>query len=58
MRIGPDGELTLYPIGVERVPRKWKRTHAGPYAPAFEPDDLDATEPVLIEEPLKLKPPE
>jgi len=56
MRIGPDGELTLYPIGVERVPRKWKRTHAGPYAPAFEPDDLDATEPVLIEEPLKLKP--
>jgi hypothetical protein len=54
IRIGPDGELTLFPIGVARVPRKWKRTHAGPYAPAFEPDDPKATGPVLIEEPLTL----
>jgi hypothetical protein len=57
LRIDPDGSLTIFPVGVERVPRKWKPTHAGPYAPAFEPDDPKATEPVLIEDPLKLPPP-
>jgi hypothetical protein len=54
LRIDPDGSLTLFPFGVERVPRKWKKTHAGPYAPAYESDDPKATGPVLIEEPLRL----
>ncbi len=52
LRIDPKGKLTIFPVGVERVPRKWKQTHAGPYSPAFDPDDPKATEPFLIEEPL------
>ncbi|MDY7230106.1 metallophosphoesterase [Hyalangium rubrum] len=55
LRIGPDGALTIYPVGVERVPRKWKPTHAGPYAPAYESDDPKATAPVLIEPPIRIK---
>jgi hypothetical protein len=55
LRIDPDGSLTLFPVGVARVPRKWKQTHAGPYAPAYEPDDPRADAPVLIEEPLKIR---
>jgi hypothetical protein len=54
LRIDPDGKLTIYPVGVERVPRKWKETHAGPYAPAYEPADPKATEPVLIEPPIRI----
>lgn len=55
LRIDPDGSLTIFPVGVERVPRKWKPTHAGPYAPAYDPDDPKATEPILIEEPLHIR---
>jgi hypothetical protein len=55
LRIDPDGSLTVYPVGVERVPRKWKKTHAGPYAPAYESDDPEATEPILIEEPVRIR---
>jgi 3',5'-cyclic AMP phosphodiesterase CpdA len=55
LRIDPGGSLTIYPVGVERVPRKWKQTHAGPYSPAYEPDDPKATEPILIEEPLRIR---
>jgi hypothetical protein len=55
LRIDPDGSLTIFPVGVERVPRKWKKTHAGPYAPAYDPDDPRATEPELIEEPLRIR---
>lgn len=55
LRIDPDGSLTVFPVGVERVPRQWKKTHAGPYAPAFEPDDPRATEPFLIEPPLRIR---
>jgi hypothetical protein len=54
LRIDPDGRLTLYPVGVERVPRKWRQTQAGPHAPAYAPDDPNATEPVLIEEPIRI----
>ncbi|NVJ07020.1 metallophosphoesterase [Myxococcus sp. AM001] len=54
LRIGEDGRLTVFPVGLERVPRKWKETHAGPYAPAFDPDDPKATEPVLIEPPIRV----
>ncbi|WP_420715156.1 metallophosphoesterase [Corallococcus sp. BB11-1] len=54
MRIGKDGALTIYPVGLERVPRKWKPTGAGPQAPAFDPDDPKATEPFLIEPPIRI----
>ena len=54
LRFEPDGGLTIYPVGLERVPRRWKESHAGRDAPRYEPDDPKATEPVLIEEPLRL----
>ncbi|AGC48940.1 hypothetical protein MYSTI_07668 [Myxococcus stipitatus DSM 14675] len=54
LHINAKGQLTVYPVGIERVPRKWKRTHAGPQAPAYEPDDAKATPPTLIEPPLKI----
>ncbi|HEX8820110.1 MAG TPA: metallophosphoesterase, partial [Archangium sp.] len=56
LRIDKDGHLTVYPVGLERVPRKWKETNAGPYAPAYEPDDPKATTPVLIEPPVRVTP--
>jgi 3',5'-cyclic AMP phosphodiesterase CpdA len=54
LHINEDGHLRVYPVGVERVPRKWKESHAGPYAPAFDPDDPKATPPVLIEPPIRI----
>jgi hypothetical protein len=56
LRIDKDGQLTVYPVGIQRVPRKWKETHAGPYAPAYDPDDPKATGPVLIEPPVRVRP--
>ncbi|MCY1082696.1 metallophosphoesterase [Archangium lansingense] len=57
LRIDKDGQLTVFPVGLERVPRKWKETHASPYAPAYEPDDPEATPPRLIEPPIRVMPP-
>lgn len=56
LRIDASGELTVYPIGVERVPRRWKASESGPYGPRWEPDDPRATEPLLIEEPVAVTP--
>ncbi len=56
LRIDKDGQLTVFPVGLERVPRQWKATHAGPYAPAYEPDDPRATPPELIEPPVRVTP--
>jgi hypothetical protein len=48
IQIDTNGNLAIYPIGIRRVPRKWKP--AGPGAgPELVPDDPKATEPVLIE---------
>jgi len=52
LRIDPDGTLTLFPVGIARVPRCWKETGAGPGAPAYAPDDPRATPPALIEPPI------
>jgi hypothetical protein len=39
MHIGRDGSLTIYPIGVDRVARKWRANpQAPPHAPWIEPD--------------------
>jgi hypothetical protein len=56
LRIDKDGHLTVYPVGIERVPRKWKETGASPYGPAYDPDDPKATDPVLIESPVRVTP--
>lgn len=53
LHIAKDGSLTLFPIGIERVPRRWKATGStSPYDPQLEPDDPSATAPHLIEPPV------
>lgn len=49
MKIDADGNLTIYPIGIRRVPRRWK---AGGPVSAVSPDDSRATPPALIEGPI------
>ena len=53
LHIAKDGSLTIFPIGIERVPRRWKATGTtSPYDPQLEPDDPLATAPHLIEPPV------
>lgn len=54
LKIDTDGSLTIYPIGIRRVPRKWK-TNSVDAIPAMVPDDARASEPQLIESPIKIK---
>jgi hypothetical protein len=47
------GQLTIFPLGIRRVPRKWKETgDTDPHNAAWVPDDPQATEPQLIEKPI------
>lgn len=52
MKVDRDGKLTIYPVGLRRVPRKWKDRKTGTPGPLLEPDDPDATLPELIEPPV------
>jgi hypothetical protein len=54
LHINEHGDLTIYPIGIRRVPRKWK-PREGLNGPELEPDDPSASEPELIEPPIVLK---
>ncbi len=49
MKIDANGDLTIYPIGIRRVPRRWK---AGTATSKMVPDDSRATAPELIEKPV------
>jgi hypothetical protein len=51
LHINERGDLTIYPIGLRRVPRKWK-PRTGTTGPEMVPDDNRATEPELIEPPI------
>ena len=54
MHFGSDGALTLYPIGIDRVGRKWR---LNPDAPGNDPwFDQDGPPPVphLIEKPIRI----
>ncbi len=53
MRIDPDGGLTIFPIGIRRVARKWKAS-SGIGGAVFVPDDGSATPPELIESPIRI----
>ncbi len=56
LRIDETGTLTIYPIGVTRVCRKWKyRSEATDGRPWFEPDGSEIKS-CLIEEPIKISP--
>lgn len=56
LHINSNGDLTIYPIGIRRVPRKWKPRTSGT-GPELVPDpeDSKATEPELIEPPIVMK---
>jgi hypothetical protein len=55
MKIDAHGNLTIFPIGIRRVPRSWKPRPAGAQGPERVPDDRNATAPELIEGPIALK---
>ncbi len=48
LRIDTNGALTIFPIGIKRVARKWKFS-GNPKGSIFVPDDPRATPPHLIE---------
>jgi hypothetical protein len=51
LKIDSNGGLTIFPIGIRRVARKW-RAASGLGGAAFAPDDQKATSPELIEPPI------
>ncbi len=54
MHIDAAGSLTIYPIAIERVGRKWRLCPDAPdHAPWFAPEGA-ALEPHLIEEPIRI----
>jgi hypothetical protein len=57
LKIDANGDLTIFPIGIARVPRKWTRWPAGVQGPHLVPCDPKATGPVLIEDPILVKHP-
>jgi hypothetical protein len=54
MKIDPQGNLTLYPVGIRRVPRKWKARDGG-VGPEMVSADPEATGPELIETPVLIR---
>lgn len=51
LNIDKNGQLTIFPVGIRRVPRKWKPSDEA-RGSIFLPDDPKATPPALIEEPI------
>lgn len=54
LHINESGDLTIYPIGIRRVARKWK-PRQGQTGPELIPNDARASEPELIEPPIVMK---
>ncbi len=54
LRIAPDGTLTIFPVGIRRVPRRWKEAVA-PGGPLYTSDDSRSTPPELIESPIEIR---
>src|SRR5262249_24407066 len=52
LRFAADGSLTIFPIGILRVPRRWKEAPAGAGGPGLPPDGPRATAPPLIADPI------
>jgi hypothetical protein len=53
LRIDEQGKLTIFPIGIRRVARKWQATGATD-GPGYVADDAKATPPELIEQPITI----
>ena len=56
MKIDPEGRLSIYPIGVERVPRKWRDVAEGDRSVGFPSAvvPVEAPRPILIEGPINV----
>ena len=52
LHIGVDGALTIYPIKIERVPRRWRDRRAGETTPSRVVPD-EPLSPELIEAPIR-----
>src|SRR5262245_65588583 len=50
LKIERGGKLTIFPIGVRRVARRWKERSEGANGPELVPDDPRATAPERSEE--------
>lgn len=55
-RIEENGNLTIFPIGLAKVPKKWMRRADELKGPGYGPDDESASVPMLIEQPLLFTP--
>jgi len=53
LHIDEGGRMTIFPIGIQRVPRAWKESSQD-IGPRFESDDPRATPPELMEAPIFL----
>ncbi len=49
MKIDADGSLTIFAVGLRRVPRRWKKIGEPGARSCIIPDDKSATEPHLID---------
>jgi len=54
MKIDPQDNLTLYPVGIRRVPRKWK-ARGGGVGPEIVSADPRATGPDLMGLPVLIR---
>ena len=54
IRIEANGNLTLFPIGIHKVPRKWERRADGAKCPGYQP--ATPIKPTLIEGPILFTP--
>lgn len=54
LHIDPNGNLTIYPIGLKRAPRRWKPRCEGETGPELILNDPHAPGPELIEPPIIL----
>jgi hypothetical protein len=52
LRIDAEGGLTIFPIGLRRVPRRWAPRPSGATEPAFVAADRRAAAPAFIEDPI------
>lgn len=55
LRIEANGDLTIFPIGLRRVPRRWRREKEPCNGPTYSPNDGRASSPELVELPIYFK---
>jgi hypothetical protein len=55
LHIDRHGDLTIYPVGLRRVPRRWKRPSLVEGGAEVVPDDPAATRPESIEPPVRVR---